>query len=142
MGKVPGAAVPLLALALLLNGSESPSQIQIHFHVTHDGWPVAGLEARDFVLLEDGYSRPIESLMGGLAPSPFTYGGVESPRAPTELIFLFDAADPVPSYFQDENTRMLDLPALEPTLAADRDLTISVYAYDSVLRRLCGPTRD
>lgn len=100
----------------------------IGFHVGDKGFYVENLKAAHFELLEDGKPRAITFFEGGNA---------EDRTVPVELILAFDRSGSVanagmlqPLIFQDRVIRGLP------------NVSLSVYAFNSRLKRYTPPTRD
>ena len=100
----------------------------VAFHVGQKGFYVEKLKASDFELLEDGKPRTITFFEGGDA---------RDRTVPVELILLIDRSGSVvnagmlqPLVFQDRVIRGLP------------NVSLSVYAFTSNLRRYASPTRD
>lgn len=100
----------------------------VHFHVVRKSRYVDDLKREDVILLEDGKPREITLFEGGRSGER---------TVPVEVILLFDTSASV---------RLPDLlnPLLFKSTLLDgiESARLSVYGFDSRLRRFCRPTRD
>jgi VWFA-related protein len=100
----------------------------VHFHVVNKNFYVDNLKREDVILLEDGAPRELAIFEGGLTARR---------TVPVELMLLFDVSG---SVMQEG---LLDPLSYKTTLLDGLDgAKLSVYAFDTSLKRFCGPTRD
>jgi len=122
------AALPLLAQQQEMPVFRSETALGlVHFHVVRKSHYVDNLKPEDVVLLEDGKPRPISLFEGGQTRR----------TVPVELILLFDTSASV------RHEDLLNPLVFKTTLLDGLEhARLSVYGFDSRLRRFCRPTRD
>jgi len=99
----------------------------VRFHVVSKHFYVDNLKREDVVFLEDGAPRELSIFEGGQTRR----------TVPVELMLLFDVSG---SVMQEG---LLDPLSYKTTLLDGLvGATLSVYAFDTTLKRFCAPTRD
>ena len=124
----------MLPVALLLALSQAPGQelvfpssvelVQVVVSVTgRDGTPVRGLEAKDFVIRENGKSRAIETFLR-------TEDAADSDRAPVELLLSIDTSSSMRADVKRARDVIVDFVKAVPSFSRGRLLAFDRDAYD------------
>lgn len=124
----------MLPLTLLLALAQAPGQelvfssevelVQVVVSVTSkSGAPVRDLEARDFVMQENGKSRKIETFLR-------TQDAADSDRAPVELVLLLDTSTSMSTDLKRARDVIVDFVRAVPSFARGRVLAFDREAYD------------
>jgi len=124
----------MLRVALLLALAQEPRPelvfptgvelVQVVVSVTSkDGAPVRDLEAKDFVVREDGKARKIETFLR-------TQDAKDSDRAPVELVLLLDTSTSMTRDLVRARDVIVDFARAVPSFARGRILAFDRDAYD------------
>ena len=124
----------MLRVALLLALAQAPRQelvfpvsvelVQVVVSVTtKDGVPVRDLDAKDFVIRENGKPRKIETFLR-------TQDAADSDRAPVELVLLLDTSTSMSGDLMRARDVIVDFAKAVPSLARGRILAFDRDAYD------------
>jgi Ca-activated chloride channel family protein len=90
---------------------------------TRDGVPVRDLDARDFVVREDGKPRKIETFLR-------TQDAADSDRSPVELVLLLDTSTSMSADLRGARDVIVDFAKAVPSFARGRVLAFDREAYD------------
>lgn len=118
----------LIALALeprqelVFSGSVELVQVVVSV-TTKDGVPVRDLEAKDFVIRENGRPRKIETFLR-------TQDASDSDRAPVELVLLLDTSASMRADLARARDVMVEFVRAVPSFARGRVLAFDREAYD------------
>jgi Ca-activated chloride channel family protein len=124
----------MLHVPLLLALAQDPGQglvfpaavelVQVVVSVTaRDGLPVRDLEAKDFVVREDGKTRKIETFLR-------TQDAGDSDRAPVELVLLLDTSTSMTRDLMRARDVIVDFARAVPSFSRGRILAFDRDAYD------------
>lgn len=124
----------MLRVALLLALTQEPRQelvfpvgvelVQVVVSVTtKDGVPVRDLDAKDFVIRENGKPRKIETFLR-------TQDAADSDRAPVELVLLIDTSSSMRADVMRARDVIVDFVKAVPSFARGRVLAFDRDAYD------------
>jgi len=124
----------ILSVPLLLALTQGPGQpptfpadvelVQVVVSVTgDDGVPVRGLQAKDFVIRENGKPREIETFLR-------TEDAEDSDRAPVELVLLLDTSASMTADLVRARDVIVDFVRAVPSFSRGRILAFDREAYD------------